>query len=378
MISVLDDINKRRTRQPVGEQPAAAPVEPVAPVAQPMGEPAAARVTQGAMPQAESGFNPTAEQKATAMMPVNPALTGESRKVTGESQAPKQMSYTDLHKEFYKVMTPEEKAAQQKRQRSRQIINAVGDGISALANLYYTNKSGVNAYDPSTSLTKAAKERYDKLLAQQREDEERYKEMAYRSGAADIEMAYRRAKDAAAEKRADDAIARQDAKDKQAQENFDKQFEAEQSYKEWLKKFKEDSLAAEKEYKKLLAEGKNTNNLIRSVQQRYGKAIQFERSNDTPLEIYEGVWKGSMPQVYNVLLSEAGTNGIEVLRGWTIGLERPTWSQMDTWVKENWFKSDKAKMLMQHMARDTPGSFINDYSDNSSPFNNSNNDEASW
>lgn len=202
MSSVLDDIKKRRTRQSVGEQPAAAPVEPVAPVAQPMGDQASARVAQGAMSQAESGFNPTAEQKATAMALMNPAAPGYT--IPQQSAAPKQMTYTDLHKELYKPMTPEEKAAQQKRQRNRQIINAVGDGISALANLYYTNRSGVNAYDPSTSLTKAAKERYDKLLAQQREDEERYKELAYRSGAADIEMAYRRAKDAAAEKRADD------------------------------------------------------------------------------------------------------------------------------------------------------------------------------
>lgn len=224
MSSVLDDINKRRTRQSVGEQPAAAPVEPVAPAAQPMGDQAAARVAQGAMPQAQSGFNPTAEQKATAMMLVNPAAPGYTipQQVVAPV-APKQMTYTDLLKEVYKPMTPEEKAAQQKRQRNRQIINAVGDGISALANLYYTNRSGVNAYDPSTSLTKAAKERYDKLLAQQREDEERYKEMAYRSGAADIEMAYRRAKDAAAEKRADEDKARQEAKDKQEQERKDKQ-----------------------------------------------------------------------------------------------------------------------------------------------------------
>ena len=200
MSSVLDDIKKRRTRQSVGEQQPTAP--PVAPVAQPVGDQAAARVAQGAMPQAESGFNPTAEQKAAAMALMNPAAPGYT--IPQQSAAPKQMTYTDLHKELYKPMTPEEKAAQQKRQRNRQIINAVGDGISALANLYYTNRSGVNAYDPSTSLTKAAKERYDKLLAQQREDEERYKELAYRSGAADIEMAYRRAKDAAAEKRADD------------------------------------------------------------------------------------------------------------------------------------------------------------------------------
>lgn len=200
MSSVLDDIKKRRTRQSVGEQQPTAPVEPVAPVAQPMGDQAAARVAQGATPQAESGFNPTAEQKAGTMVLLHPALTTPQ----AEPVAPKQMTYTDLHKELYKPMAPEEKAAQQKRQRNRQIINAVGEGIGALANLYYTNKSGVNAYDPSTSLTKAAKERYDKLLAQQRENEERYKELAYRSGAADIEMAYRRAKDAAAEKRADD------------------------------------------------------------------------------------------------------------------------------------------------------------------------------
>lgn len=215
MSSVLDDINKRRTRQSVGEQPAAAPVEPVAPAAQPMGDQASARVYQGenGNVKTENGLNPTAEQKAVAGLQMNPAAPGYTipqqavapvATTPAQSAAPKQMTYTDLHKELYKPMTPEEKEAQQKRQRNRQIINAVGDGISALANLYYTNRSGVNAYDPSTSLTKAAKERYDKLLAQQREDEEKYKEMAYRSGAADIEMAYRRAKDAAAEKRADD------------------------------------------------------------------------------------------------------------------------------------------------------------------------------
>lgn len=205
MSSVLDDIKKRRTRQSVGEQPAAAPVEPVAPAAQPMGDQANARVYQGenGNVKTENGLNPTAEQKATAMMLVNPALTTPQAE-PAEPAAPKQMTYTDLYRSINPGMTPEEKAAQQKRQRNRQIINAVGDGISALANLYYTNKSGVNAYDPSTSLTKAAKERYDKLLAQQREDEERYKELAYRSGAADIEMAYRRAKDAAADKRAED------------------------------------------------------------------------------------------------------------------------------------------------------------------------------
>ena len=220
MSSVLDDIKKRRTRHSVGEQPAA-PVQPVAPAAQPMGDQASARAgvapqSQVAQPQVQEPVNrPMGDQAAARVIAggasVTPAVA--TTPVVAEPAAPKQMTYVDLYKEIYKPMTPEEKAAQQKRQRNRQIINAVGDGISALANLYYTNKSGVNAYDPSTSLTKAAKERYDKLLAQQREDEERYKESAYRSGAADIEMAYRRAKDAAAEKRADKEQERKDKQD---------------------------------------------------------------------------------------------------------------------------------------------------------------------
>lgn len=231
MSSVLDDINKRRTRQSVGEQQPTAPVEPVAPVAQPVGDQASARAGVAPQPQIvqpqvqEPANRPVGDQASARVIAggasVTPAVA--TTPVAAQPAAPKQMTYTDLHKELYKPMTPEEKDAQQKRQKNRQIINAVGDGISALANLYYTNKSGVNAYDPSTSLTKAAKERYDKLLAQQREDEERYKAMAYQAGAADIETAYRRAKDAAADLRYAEEKARQETRDKQEQERKDKQ-----------------------------------------------------------------------------------------------------------------------------------------------------------
>lgn len=222
MSSVIDDINKRRTRQSVGEQPAVATVEPVAPLTRPLGDQASARAGVAPQPQVvqpqvqEPANRPMGDQASARVIAGGASVTptAATTPVVAEPAAPKQKTYTDLYKELYKPMTPEDKAAQQKRQRNRQIINAIGDGISALANLYYTNKSGVNAYDPSTSLTKAAKERYDKLLAQQREDEERYKELAYRSGAADIEMAYRRAKDAKA-----DALAEAEAGYKKRKED---------------------------------------------------------------------------------------------------------------------------------------------------------------
>lgn len=155
-------------------------------------------------PVAQPAATTAQQEVAKDAVPAQPATTAQQTgQQTASEDTPEQMTYTDLLKRFYPVMTPEEKAEQQRRQRNRQIINAVGDGISALANLYYTNKSGVNAYDPSTSLTKAAKERYDKLLAQQREDENIYKELAYRSGVADLEMAYKRQRDAKADELAD-------------------------------------------------------------------------------------------------------------------------------------------------------------------------------
>lgn len=396
MSSVVEDVKKKRTRLSVGEQPAAAPVEPVAPVTQPMGDQASARVAQGAMPQAESAFNPTAEQKAAAMALMNPAAPGytipqqavaPAATTPAQPAAPKQMTYTDLLKEVYKPMTPEEKEAQQKRQRNRQIINAVGDGISALANLYYANKSGVNAYDPSTSLTKAAKERYDKLLAQQREDEERYKELAYRSGAADIEMAYRRERDAAAEKRADKAANDAAEARRLAQENWQKTFDygkekdaADRQERAAARAqedaFKQQQQKALEEYRKALVESKSTTNAVRQINKLYGKPIEFARPNDTNLEIYESVWKGSMPQVYAILASEA--TKIADLPGY--GLKTPTWNEMDAYVKKNWLNSERAKDLMLQLADNTPARLISGIAENNAPVwgDDSNNDELDW
>lgn len=354
MSSVLDDINKRRTRQSVGEQQPTAP--PVAPVAQPVGDQAAARVAQGAMPQAESGFNPTAEQKAAAMALMNPAAPGYT--IPQQSAAPKQMTYTDLYNSINPGMTPEEKAAQQKRQRNRQIINAVGDGISALANLYYTNRSGVNAYDPSTSLTKAAKERYDKLLAQQREDEERYKELAYRSGAADIEAAYRRERDAAAEKRADKAADDAEEKANQTQKNWEKQFEAEQAHKaEVLKLQKQvnaDNMKIRAEANRIREKHQDEKVIQKMTNDFYGKPKQH--GVDGPL-IYDRVWQHSWPEVFKVMKAAGVGKGTKGDFLYNMQFDNMTSQEKQNWVDEHFKEVPEAVAMMEELAKNTPESF---------------------
>lgn len=376
MSSVLDDINKRRTRQSVGEQQPTAPVEPVAPAAQPMGDQAAARVAQGAMPTAESGFNPTAEQKATTMALMNPAAPGytipqqvvaPAATTPAQPAAPKQMTYTDLYKSINPGMTPEEQKAQQKRQRNKQIINAVGDGISALANLYYTNKSGVNAYDPSTSLTKAAKERYDKLLAQQREDEERYKELAYRSGAADIEMAYRRAKDAAAEKRADKAADDATEARRLAQMNWQKTFDY----------GKEKDAADRQERAAARAEENKTKTYIADLNARIRKELFVDKSKANAVKtatglygkrtphgvngypIYDKVWNGGWPEVFNTLVTNnAGRKAGEGDYLYERRLAEMTPTERQNFVDAHYKDYPEAVALMARMAADTPERYV--------------------
>ena len=70
--------------------------------------------------------------------------------------------------------TPEELEAERKRERRKAIFNAIGDGVSSLANLYFTTKGAPNSYNPADNMTRKQRERYEKLLAERKADEEKY------------------------------------------------------------------------------------------------------------------------------------------------------------------------------------------------------------
>lgn len=85
-------------------------------------------------------------------------------------------------------MTPEEKAAEAKRERRAKIFSAIGDGISALANLYFTSKGAPDMYNPSTSMSAKTKAYWDKLNAERKANEDKYNELllgAYKADKAD-------------------------------------------------------------------------------------------------------------------------------------------------------------------------------------------------
>lgn len=61
-----------------------------------------------------------------------------------------------------------------KRAKQRALFAAIGDGLSALSNLYFTTKGAPNAYNPNASLSKANLDRWNRMKEQREKDVAKY------------------------------------------------------------------------------------------------------------------------------------------------------------------------------------------------------------
>lgn len=70
--------------------------------------------------------------------------------------------------------TEEQRKKREKKERSRKIMSAIGDGLSAIANVYFTSQYAPDMYDPQNSSLKAVNDRIEKLkLDREKEAEQR-------------------------------------------------------------------------------------------------------------------------------------------------------------------------------------------------------------
>lgn len=160
-----------------------------------------------------------------------------------EAETPARMTFKEMAERLYAadVPNPEEEERERKRAKSRAIMSAIGDGISSLANLYFTNKYAPNI-DQHPMLTEKARERWDNWQKAYKDRVEKYNAAMLRAEKADQdvgmqerELARKEAADAAKEARdaeklkndweikcADLQIKLQNAKTKEDAEKFKK------------------------------------------------------------------------------------------------------------------------------------------------------------
>lgn len=90
-----------------------------------------------------------------------------------EFRGKKYNSYSDLLADFAPQTSDEEKQRQMKRERRNAIFSALGDGLSALSNLFFTTK-GAPDQGLRPNLTEAAKKRMDDLREKWQAEKDKY------------------------------------------------------------------------------------------------------------------------------------------------------------------------------------------------------------
>lgn len=85
-------------------------------------------------------------------------------------------TYRDILAKLAPQTSDEDKRKQMRRERRKAIVSALGDGLSALSNLYFTTK-GAPDQGLKPGLTDAAKKRMDDLRAQWQKEKDKYQDL---------------------------------------------------------------------------------------------------------------------------------------------------------------------------------------------------------
>lgn len=135
----------------------------------------------------EPGKEPKDDVPVTKKAPLPTAQPTPAGVEAPEATQPKKMSYVEMFRQMspYKPPTAEELENARKKEKRDKVFAAIGDGIAALSNLYFTTKGAPNAFDPRNSLSAKARERWDKLNKEREENARYYMQEAMKAQALD-------------------------------------------------------------------------------------------------------------------------------------------------------------------------------------------------
>ena len=331
------------------------------------------------------GSQEWAEQNSGVNAPVNSPTVVKKPEATEKPKATGTMQgggggvggYEDLYKKLnpYTPPTPEELEKEKKKQKRAQIFAAIGDGITALSNLYFASQYAPSMYDGKNTMSERAKVSYDKMVKERDE-----KTAAYTNGlmkarqadeaAADKERSWQRqlGLDEEARQRYKESIQHRNERDRIADERYsqeqaDKKARTEEENRRWQATFDENKRRADRSHNFQVTQH-NDNVAVRREQAAAtrakgvrGKQLGFADGNGNQVAIYENVWKGSMQGIYDTLVADGiKPDAIQEVNGMSA-------RDKEDFVKQNWYKSDKAKAQMLALSKLDPANMTSEVSD---------------
>ena len=320
--------------------------------------------------------------------PTAPTQPGAKSKPSSGAGAPASGGGGGGYEELFKKLNPytpptaEELEKERKREKRAQIIAAIGDGITALSNLFFTTQYAPNMYDGKNTISQANKVRYDKLIKDREEKNTAYFNGLMRARQADAENAHRERSwqrqlglDQEARDRYNESITHRNEREQIADERYN----SEQAYRRgrdeetdrrWQANFDEDKRRSDRSYNFQVRQH-NDNVAVRREQARAtaargvrGKQLGFADGNGNQVSIYENVWKGSMQQVYDAMLSDLAPADEAERKRWERQMKKlDTPQKKEDYVKQNWHKSPKASQIMLTLSGIDPATMASELND---------------
>ena len=148
--------------------------------------------------------------------------------------------------------SPEQRAKREKNEKWEKIFSAVGDGVSALAGLYYAGKTGISNYSAERSMSAKTQARWDKLNNERRQNARAYADAYLRlKGMQDQDAHWR------------EQMAFQQKQAKQSQDN-------------WLKQFEYTKQQGDRQWDRLLANDKQSQENWQKTFDQNAKHLEFQ------------------------------------------------------------------------------------------------------
>lgn len=143
------------------------------------------RATEPAFETPKPPSSTTQKEEAQPQKKEGQTANEEAQPKDEAHTAPKRMSYLELFERTtpYKPPTDEQREQERKRERRQKLFSAIGDGLSAMANLYATTQGSPGVKQPS--LSEAAQKRWDKHHAERKALEREYEAGRMRAVAMD-------------------------------------------------------------------------------------------------------------------------------------------------------------------------------------------------
>ena len=302
-------------------------------------------------------------------------------------------TYAELYEKLYPKPDTEQLKKNAKHARTRNIIAALGDGISAIANLHYTTKGAPNMYDGKSTLTAKSQARYDKLMQDYKDNLDKYKQGQLKAEQLDKEWNHRTEREKLADEQWNkshqlglDKFEYQKGRDKVADDHWNKDYtyrenRDNQSQENWKKTYdlQKQTQQDNKQFRQDQIDAQNKRTEAARAKGVRGKETVFSDGKGNNVIIYDNVWKGSKQSIINALSEDPQFQDNLLLRKINRGIA--TKDEVDNFINQNWYKSDKAKVIMLTLSQLDPATMTSEIDNDSKELNwgsSNNNQDLDW